>query len=470
LGPRHKEREKSPATPRNEPEKRSESNRSAVTPFSPGESQSSSESFNAPGKDDDSCNGSDKASRSTRTSAVPPELYEAEAAPSSPAPEADGGCSGGLRRISSGGLTRISSGASLLSTGATGVAQKVSMGATDIAKKVSSGAAGATTRATGAIRRMTGKVKLTEAVAEEQAARRSLEEKRAELAEALLSGPAAIAAAEAAVERAVADLQLREAEWEKARDAARKAFQAKFGIPMSDHGHDLPGHGGHGDHGHGHGHGDHDDVLHGAKHQLEHRWIEKTGFGVAERVVAHAADSLAERMAEYGTEYMIERGAEHLATQALEKASEGAASHMLIRVMGETMRMGEATAIHALKALRVLVPLIGMLFVGHLAQHDWHSFKAGKGRAKLFYLLAVIGDWIDIAVHVFVVYAGLVEGLNIAHVDHHYLHEVEAYGMKAAIFACLSVMCGEILSARAARALQAAKKAPRPTVVAVAEP
>ena len=27
---------------------------------------------------------------------------------------------------------------------------------------------------------------------------------------------------------------------------------------------------------------------------------------------------------------------------------------------------------------------------------------------------------------------GLVEGLNIAHVDHHYLHEVEAYGMKAA--------------------------------------
>ena len=99
-------------------------------------------------------------------------------------------------------------------------------------------------------------------------------------------------------------------------------------------------------------------------------------------------------------------------TQALEKASEGAASHMLIRVMGETMRMGEATAIHALKALRVLVPLIGMLFVGHLAQHDWHSFKAGKGRAKLFYLLAVIGDWIDIAVHVFVVYAGLVEGLN----------------------------------------------------------
>jgi len=299
---------------------------------------------------------------------------------------------------------------------------------------------------------------LEQAVAAEAESRRILDEKKEAHARAIANGPASIAAAEAAVVQAEADLKAKEAEWHKARELARAALHKELGAP--------PG-AGHGDH--GHGHDDHDDLLHGAKHQLEHRWIEKTGFGVAERVVAHAADSLTERMAEYGTEYMIERGAEHLAAQALEKASEGAASHMLTRVLGESMRMGETAAIGCLKALRVLVPALGMFFVGHLAQHDFHRYKVDKGLAKLFFLFAVVGDLVDIAVHIVVVWAGLVEGLGISHIDHHWLHEVEGFGMKAAIFACLTVMCGEIQSARAQRAL-AARKAPEPKIVAVAGP
>jgi hypothetical protein len=308
---------------------------------------------------------------------------------------------------------------------------------------------------------------LEQAVAQESAARRGLDEQRAAHLAALKAADAAKKAAEDAVKTTASEVVSREAQWKQARETAWKAAHSELGVAgKGDH-----GHGDHKDdgHGHGHGHGDHDDVLHGAKHQLEHRWIEKTGFGIAERVVAHAADSLTERVSEYGTEYLIERTAEHLATQAVEKASEGAASHMVTRILGETLRMGEITAINALKALRVLVPLVGMFFVGHLAKHDWHRFKDDKGLAKFFFLLAVIGDWIDIGVHIIVVWAGLVEGLGISHVDHHWLHEVEAYGMKAAIFACLTVMCGEIISARAQRAL-AAKKAPEPRVVAVAGP
>uniref|UniRef100_A0A7S3X676 Uncharacterized protein n=1 Tax=Strombidinopsis acuminata TaxID=141414 RepID=A0A7S3X676_9SPIT len=94
-----------------------------------------------------------------------------------------------------------------------------------------------------------------------------------------------------------------------------------------------------------------------------------------------------------------------------------------------------------------------MLFVFHLAEHDirrtkeeWNSRRECRSFfVYVFFLLAVIGDIFDILAHGFVVLAGL------THVDHHFLHEVEYFGMGSAVVACFSVMVGEILAARARR-------------------
>ena len=210
---------------------------------------------------------------------------------------------------------------------------------------------------------------------------------------------------------------------------------------------------GHGDH---HGH---DDEFHTAKHQLEHRWIEKTAFSAAERVVERmteritesmgervgerlaergverlaerGAERLAERgmerLAERGVERLAERGAERLAERgaelALERAGAGAVRHILGRTIGESLRMGEHAAMHALKALRVIVPFVGMLFVIHLAEHDWHrlmqEWKARRALSLLFFFFAVLGDIADILCHVCVIASGIL------HVDHHALHMIE---------------------------------------------
>ena len=199
-------------------------------------------------------------------------------------------------------------------------------------------------------------------------------------------------------------------------------------------------------------HGQHHDEFHTAKHQLEHRWIEKTAFSAAERVLermtermsesigARVGERLAERgverlaergaqrgverlaergaerlaergaerlaergverLAERGVERLAERGAERLAERgaelALERAGASAVRHILARTIGETLRMGEETAMHALKALRVIVPFVGMLFVIHLAEHDWHrlgeEWRARRALSLLFFSLAVLGD------------------------------------------------------------------------------
>jgi len=255
------------------------------------------------------------------------------------------------------------------------------------------------------------------------------------------------------VQEAKEQLRAREAAWHAARDVAWHAAKGEL----------CPEHLAHDDHDdHGHGHGQ-DDISGAACHQLQHRWVEKTAFGCTERVV----HGLGERMVEQGGERLAERagrsfmeaGAERVAERTtevmLEKAGASAANHLATRALGETLRMGEHATIHALKALRVLVPFVGMLFVFHLAEHDWRRVKeecaAGRLFTTLLFLLAVSGDLLDIWAHGVVVSSGLID------MDHHFVHLVEYYGMGSAVVACLSVMSGEILSARARR--RAAKRA-----------
>ena len=216
-------------------------------------------------------------------------------------------------------------------------------------------------------------------------------------------------------------------------------------------------------HGQEHGHS-HDDEFHTAKHQLEHRWIEKTAFSAAERVVERMTERItesmgervgerlaergverlaergAERLAERGVERLAERGAERLAERgaerlaergaelALERAGAGALRHILGRTIGETLRMGEHAAMHTLKALRVIVPFVGMLFVIHLAEHDWHrlleEWRARRALSLAFFWMAVLGDVADILCHVCVISSGIL------HVDHHALHTIEPLAFK----------------------------------------
>lgn len=50
--------------------------------------------------------------------------------------------------------------------------------------------------------------------------------------------------------------------------------------------------------------------------------------------------------------------------------------HRLVVTMGFTgVRFVSLCQQNRFEALRVLVPFVGMLFVIHLAEHDWHRFR-----------------------------------------------------------------------------------------------
>ena len=312
---------------------------------------------------------------------------------------------------------------------------------------------------------------LSRAVAEMQRAAADVQKAAAELSASeaawLAAYEAALKTAEddaeaAAVRRAAADLQSMAG---MCHGVLRTFYDEQ---PSSAEGGQTNGHGEH------HGPADGDD-FHTAKHQLEHRWIEKTAFSAAERVVERMTERIsesigerfgerlaergvgrlaergaeqlaersaerlaergAERLAERGVERLAERGAERLAERsaelALERAGAGAVRHILGRTIGETLRMGEHAAMHTLKALRVLVPFVGMLFVIHLAEHDWHrlleEWRSRHALSLVFFCFAVLGDIADILSHVCVISSGIL------HVDHHALHTIEQLGVELVV-------------------------------------
>lgn len=309
-------------------------------------------------------------------------------------------------------------------------------------------------------------------------AQRSVTQNQANLARNL----AAMEVAAAEVQKAAAALSMSEAEWLKCyeaalrdseehleevqRAAAEQAVRMEWSA-LAPRGSQGDGNGDQGDHGGHGGHGDGDE-FHTAKHHLEHRWIEKTAFGAAERVVERMTERIGERLAERvgervgerlvegvgerlaerSAERMVERGAE----LALQRAGQGAARHIVGRTIGESLRMTEHAAMHALKALRVLVPFVGMLFVIHLAEHDRHRFveewKARRSVSCGLFAIALLGDVTDVLAHVCVICAGLV------HIDHGFLHAVENYGMGFAVMACLSVVAGEIVQQKPAARIE----------------
>jgi len=186
-----------------------------------------------------------------------------------------------------------------------------------------------------------------------------------------------------------------------------------------------------------------------SKIDLRHLWtrqISRVRLDVNQRVMAQVATSIAVR----GAERLAERGME----MGLEMGGLGAA-----RILG--VRLGEIFSVSVISALRLVLPLLGMMFVCYLTRQDYRRFKEESGLPKLLFLLAVLGDSIDIAVHLILMYSG------IGYVDRVWLREMEAYGMCAVLCACVLVLCAETLAARAKRLTAAVRKAPESKIVPV---
>lgn len=255
---------------------------------------------------------------------------------------------------------------------------------------------------------------------------------------------------------------------------------------MSDHG---SSHGKVEQGGAGHSH-DH-DKYHMAKHQAQHRLMEKTTFKTTERLIERASERVVERagerMLERAGTNVMQRSAERVTRRAMKRASsrlaqrtsKRVATRIAQRLVGEAFRVSEALhpfnfglfswraeecaakhagkqaaqgggkwTMDAMKALQVMVPAIGLLFVAHMAHQDWHRVTKEwqQGRNILttgLFVAAAICDTADVAVHLLVV-----SSLTVVNVDHHVVHSIEHYGLIIAVIATICMIIGEILSAR----------------------
>ena len=111
------------------------------------------------------------------------------------------------------------------------------------------------------------------------------------------------------------------------------------------------------------------------------------------------------------------------------------------------MMMRAVYLCRSLHALRIVVPVVGTVGVAHMAhvdlhraQHEWHS---GRWATAALFLAAAVADAFDVAVHLL-----LVLSLTVVHVDHHFIHRAEWFGMCAAVLGVLSMILGEILCIR----------------------
>jgi len=105
-----------------------------------------------------------------------------------------------------------------------------------------------------------------------------------------------------------------------------------------------------------------------------------------------------------------------------------------------------------LKMLRVVIPMAGTFFVGHLAHEGWHraevEWKQKRGSLSTWLFAAVaMCDTFDTAVHALVVASH-----TVVHVNHHLIHRLEHLALMAALLAMICMMLGELISAGALQA------------------
>eukprot|EP00928_Gymnodinium_smaydae_P034089 TRINITY_DN24239_c0_g1_i1.p1 TRINITY_DN24239_c0_g1~~TRINITY_DN24239_c0_g1_i1.p1 ORF type:complete len:347 (+),score=70.98 TRINITY_DN24239_c0_g1_i1:75-1115(+) len=210
------------------------------------------------------------------------------------------------------------------------------------------------------------------------------------------------------------------------------------------------------------------------------RLLERSATATSERLLERGAETASERLLERGaeavTERVLERGAEVAGERALaggaaraaqlgEKAlapsvggvaaqggsytsaSFNTTSHME-SALGSHVTGAGGSVMGFLQILRVLVPVIGTLFVAHMAHQDWHRVirewrKHRFSHTTCLFLFAAVCDTFDTVVHILVV-----ANLAVVHLDHHVLHTLERASLVTAVGALVVMMAGELLSAR----------------------
>lgn len=263
-----------------------------------------------------------------------------------------------------------------------------------------------------------------------------------------------------------------------------------------------------------HGKG-HDDSLHGAVHQVEHRASEKGGIEISRKIAEEAVKMLkrrtalergveraAERMGERATERMGERALEHAAEisaervgervgeraaeRATERIGERAAERMGERVgeraaerMGERAagRVGERAMEHGIAkgvarplsltipervALRIgrgvliALPALGGIFALYLLKMDKNRAMLERKRGSRFTFMlfggAAVTDAVDAVCHFAIAYGVFHE------FGHHLLAQLEEVSLGCAFFSTLCAVMGEVMVSRKRKKLTMGEK------------
>jgi hypothetical protein len=115
-----------------------------------------------------------------------------------------------------------------------------------------------------------------------------------------------------------------------------------------------------------------------------------------------------------------------------------------------------STFSRVMHVLRVLVPLVGTIFVGHMTLHDWKRLRREwnemqRAHSTVLFAIAAAGDALDTIAHCIIV-----ASMTIVHIEHDSLHIIERLSLVAAVVATLSMIAGEISSARLKNKLRSA--------------
>lgn len=183
-------------------------------------------------------------------------------------------------------------------------------------------------------------------------------------------------------------------------------------------------------------------VLEGNAERIAERGIERILEGNAERIIERGAfrkgtqwfaTNKVERIAESGTKRLVERNGERLAEHVLERSGERGLGRLERRFVERLLpKFG--------RSLSLALPALGALFGWYLFQQDVKRMsQEQKRRTKALFGVAALTDFMDIVLHVWIVYALW------AHLSHSSMIVAEKMSMACAIGSTVSAVLGEIV-------------------------
>lgn len=187
------------------------------------------------------------------------------------------------------------------------------------------------------------------------------------------------------------------------------------------------------------------------------RLAEQGAERIAERGIERLFEGSAERITERGTDRILQKGAERFVegkagriaergTKGLaERNGERFAEHLMERSGERSLwRLEERFAERLLpklgRSLSLTLPALGALFGWYLFQQDLKRMnKEPKRRTKVLFGAAALTDFIDILLHVWIVYALW------SHLGHSSMIVAEKMSMACAVGSTVSAVLGEII-------------------------